>query len=127
MTSVGSLRLNSDRRQPDANWPWLVALAMVAAVFSFSALHIAEIKPPGPLIPLAAWITVATDWFTANFRFLFRTITWALTGPMNAIRVLFDWLAWPAVIVIVAALGYAAKGPRLAIFCALAFLYIVVT
>jgi len=127
MTSVGSLRLKSERRHPDTFWPWLIGLALVAAVFLFSALQLAEVKPPGPLIPLAAWITMAAEWFTANFRFLFRSITWALTGPMNAIRFLFDWLAWPTVIVIVAALGYAAKGPRLAIFCALAFLYIVVT
>ncbi len=128
MTSVGSLNIQSgSTRQADPAWPWMIALLAVGAAFAFSALQIAEIKPPGPLVPIAAWITIATEWFTANFRFLFRSITWALTGPMKLVRVVFDTLAWPTVIVLVAALGYVANGRRLAVFCGLAFLYIVVT
>lgn len=128
MTNVGSLKIKARRaRQAHATWPWLLALFAVGCVFAVSALELTDINPPGPLVPIAHWITIATEWFTANFRFLFRTITWALTGPMTLVRVFFDALAWPAVIVIVAALGYAANGRHLAVFCGLAFLYIVVT
>jgi glycine betaine/proline transport system permease protein len=108
-------------------WGFGIALVAVILVFAADAVGAIDLKPPGALVPLSSWILGATEWFTNNFRFVFRAITWALTGPLGLVRGLFDWLTWPTIVVIAAALGYAAKGPRLAIFCTLAILYVVVT
>ena len=48
-----------------------------------------------PLVPIAAWISAAIDWFTAHFRFLFRGITWLLDWPLGWCAGCFDRLAWP--------------------------------
>ena len=111
---------------PLRTWPWVLSLAAVALIFTVDALDI-SFEPPQALVPLAAWVLAATEWFTANFRTLFRAVTWLLTGPLGIVRSLLDWLAWPSIIVLVSALGFAARGPRLALFGALAILYIVVT
>ncbi len=105
---------------------WIVALVVAVVVLALQASGQGALKPPGTILPIAAWITALTDWFTEHFRFFFRSITWLLTGPFKAVRWLFDWLTWPSVLVIGAALGYAARGPRLAAFCALALTYVVV-
>src|SRR5688500_15264561 len=97
-------------------WPWLAALAAVALVFAIEAFDVA-IDPPPALLPLAQWILALVEWFTVHFRFLFRAITWALTTPLHLVRMVFDWLAWPSILVLGAALGFAAKGARLAAFC----------
>ena len=111
---------------PLRTWPWVLSLAAVALIFTVDALDI-SFEPPQALVPLAAWVLAATEWFTANFRTLFRAVTWLLTGPLGIVRSVLDWLAWPSIIVLVSALGFAARGPRLALFGALAILYIVVT
>ena len=111
---------------PLRTWPWVLSLAVVALIFTVDALDI-SFEPPQALVPLAAWVLAATEWFTANFRTLFRAVTWLLTGPLGIVRSVLDWLAWPSIIVLVSALGFAARGPRLALFGALAILYIVVT
>ena len=104
----------------------MLSLAAVALIFTVDALDI-SFEPPQALVPLAAWVLAATEWFTANFRTLFRAVTWLLTGPLGIVRSVLDWLAWPSIIVLVSALGFAARGPKLALFGALAILYIVVT
>ncbi len=103
-----------------------MALGLALAVLALQALGLGTLKPPAALVPVAAWITALTDWFTQHFRFIFRGITWLLTGPFTVMRWLFDHLSWPSVLVIGTALGYAARGRKLAAFCALALIYIVV-
>src|SRR5690606_23714885 len=78
------------------------------------------------LIPLADWISAAMTWFTANFRGVFRTITWLLSWPLEGLRAALLWLPWPAAILIVATLGWLAAGWRLALFCAAGLLYVVI-
>jgi glycine betaine/proline transport system permease protein len=85
-----------------------------------------RISPPDTLLPLASWIGIGTDWFTEAFRPVFRAITYVMTGPMKAMRTIIEWLTWPSVIVIGAALGLAAGGWKLGVFCGLSLLYIVV-
>jgi glycine betaine/proline transport system permease protein len=110
-----------------SHWGSSIALLAVLLVFVAEAADLGHIKPPDALVPLSSWISAATEWFTDNFRFVFRAITWALTGPLELVRSLFDWLTWPAIVVIAGAFGYAAKGQRLGLFCVLAIIYIVVT
>jgi glycine betaine/proline transport system permease protein len=88
-------------------WPWIVAY------------------PPEWVLPIAAWIDVATDWFTHLFEPLFRAITWTLNGPMRGLRDILQWMPWPATILLVAVLALSASGWRLALFCTLSLLYLV--
>lgn len=108
-------------------WRWAVAFGLVAAVFAAEVMNYVEVKPPAALLPLATWLSALIEWFTGSFRAVFRAVTWLLTWPLAVFRWLFDWLTWPSIIVLGAALGYRAKGPRLAVFCALALGYVVVT
>jgi len=105
---------------------WAVALGLAVAALALHVSGFGGLKPPETLIPIAVWITAITDWFTLHFRFFFRGISWLMTGPFDAARWLFNWLTWPSVLLIGTALGYSARGPRLATFCALALSYIVV-
>lgn len=109
-----------------ANLRWLIAFSLIAATFGIDATGVKILPAPPELLPLTIWITELTDWFTVNFRVYFRAITWLLTGPLHAVRMVFDWLTWPSVIVLGAALGYAVKGPRLATFCVGALAYTVI-
>lgn len=125
MTAIGRLGTVGPSRS-GADWRLTLALGVVGAVFAVGAIRLSPLDPPAVLVPLADWITSFTEWFTASFRFLFRAGVWVLTGPLIIVRWFFDWLTWPSVIVLGAALGYAAKGPRLAAFCALALGYVVI-
>ncbi len=127
MKSADRVVAPPDRSGAVFDWRWAVALALVAAVFAAEATSYVEVKPPPALLPLATWLSALVEWFTGSFRALFRTVTWLLTGPLTIVRWFFDWLTWPSVIVLGAALGYEAKGSRLAGFCALALGYVVVT
>jgi glycine betaine/proline transport system permease protein len=127
MSSIEGTAAPSDQSPaPLRTWPWVLSFVVVAVIFTLDALDI-SLEPPKALVPLAAWILAATEWFTANFRTLFRAVTWLLTGPLGIVRSVLDWLAWPSIIMLVSALGFAARGSRLALFGALAILYIVVT
>lgn len=126
MNSINAAGATVDDHSPAARWPWLLALGLVAAVFATVATN-RTVEPPSALVPLAEWTLAVTEWFTAHFRFFFRSITWLLTGPLGIVRAMFDWLAWLSIVVLGATLGFAAKGARFATFCALALLYIIVT
>lgn len=126
MTVLDQTNVSAGSLSKATRAPWLLALAFVVLVFALKAWDL-TIDPPRALLPLAQWILDMTEWFTLHFRFLFRAITWALTTPLHLVRVVFDWLTWPSVMVLGAALGFAAKSARLAAFCALALLYIIIT
>ena len=63
------------------------------------------------------------DWFVANFKWLFRALAWILSGPLLALTAIFQWLPWPATILLVATLAHFVGGWRLAVFCAAALFY----
>ena len=106
---------------------WAAALALAVLVIGLYALGFSFAAPSQSLIPVADAISAAMAWFTGHFRAAFRAITWLFEWPLGWFRQLLLALPWPIVILITAALGYRAGGLRLALFCALAMLYIVVT
>lgn len=105
---------------------WLAACAAVALTIVLSWTGTSFAPPEVAVVPLAEAISAAMSWFTAHFRPLFRAITWLLSWPLVGIRNLLQAIPWPAVVLACAALGYLANGWRLALFCALSILYMVV-
>ena len=77
-------------------------------------------------LPIDTVISAAMDWFVANFKWLFRALAWILSGPLLALTAIFQWLPWPATILLVATLAHFVGGWRLAVFCAAALFYIAV-
>ena len=66
---------------------WLAMFAFVAFCLAFAAaLPWITAYPPEWVLPVAAVIDVATDWFTHLFEPFFRAITWSLNGPMRGLR-----------------------------------------
>ena len=106
---------------------WLAAAAVVAILLMLEASGLSLRAPSAALIPVAEWISAAMGWFTQHFRSLFRAVPWLLDWPLDWIRAVLLWIPWPAVVLICSLLGYLASGWRLATFCAVALLYIVVT
>jgi len=105
---------------------WLAVCAAAAGVLLIQAAGVPFEAPAEALVPVADTISAAMRCFTAHFRPLFRAITWLLSWPLVGIRTLLQALPWPVVILSCAALGYLASGWRLALFCALSPLYVVV-
>ena len=105
---------------------WLAMFAFVAFCLAFAAaLPWISAYPPEWVLPVAAGIDVATDWFTHLFEPIFRAITWSLDGPMRGLRAILQWMPWPAMILFVGTLALSASGWRLALFCTIALLYLV--
>ena len=113
-----------------AELPWKrLALFVTAAL---SALAVAEVgmvgsTPSTALMPLADWLTSALSWFSGTFKDLFRALSVLLAWPIKQFRDVLQWLPWPTLVVLAAALGYLSGGARLAWFCAITFVYIIVT
>ncbi|MGH6931253.1 MAG: ABC transporter permease [Dongiaceae bacterium] len=59
-----------------------------------------------------------------TFKWLFRTVTWLLDGPMRALQGFLHWLPWPAALLIVGVLAWVAGGTRLMAFALAALVYI---
>ncbi len=118
--------LSAPRADP-ALVSWIV-VAVVAVVFFGLRDEVGWIKayPKDWVIPFSDWMNDAMAWFVANFKWLFRAISWLLDWPMRGLGNLLHWLPWPATIAIVVALAHAASGWRLAVFSALSLFYMVV-
>lgn len=106
---------------------WALALTLAALVLALHAVGFDFAAPAQSLVPVADAISTAMAWFTAHFRAAFRAITWLFQWPLGWFRQVLLAVPWPIVILITAALGYCAGGLRLALFCIVALLYIVVT
>ena len=98
----------------------LVVLGAVALAAEFPWM---VTPPPELMIPVDVVLNVAMDWFIANFKWLFRTFAWILSGPLIALTAILQWLPWPATIFLVATLAHFFGGWRLAVFCAAALFY----
>jgi glycine betaine/proline transport system permease protein len=78
-------------------------------------------------MPLADWLTAALSWFSDRFKDVFRVLSVLLAWPIGQFREILQWLPWPTLVLLAAAIGYLAGGVRLALFCAFTFVYIIVT
>jgi glycine betaine/proline transport system permease protein len=116
-------------RRP-ADLPWMRPVLFVAAALAALAATEAGLVGSAPstaLVPLADWLSSALAWFSATFKDLFRAISVLLAWPIEQIRAILQWLPWPTLVLLFAAIGHLAGGVRLALFCAATFVYIIVT
>jgi glycine betaine/proline transport system permease protein len=106
---------------------WLAAGLAILAIFVLSRkyVYLTGVEPE-QAIPVAAWVKAAMSWFTEHTRSAFRGVTWLLAWPLGWVRSALQWLPWPSAVLLCALLGFIAGGWRLAAFCGLALLYMVV-
>jgi glycine betaine/proline transport system permease protein len=118
--------------------PWSrvdAQLLLWCAVLFLAALCLA-LKPSIPwlgtypadwTLPLAAAVNSVADAVVPIVRPVFRALSALLDVPMRAMRQALEWLPWPSVMLIVAALALRLGGVRLAAFAALSLLYLLLT
>ena len=119
--------MNPARLLPPRLLVWLGfgVLAILCLVLRDDAKWLVK-YPTGWILPIEAGLEYLMDWFTANFKPLFRLISDALEWPMRGIQAVLQTSPWPVTIAIVAIIAYAAKGWRLSAFCIASLLYMVV-
>lgn len=78
-------------------------------------------------LPLGDVISSASKWFVANFKWLFRGISWFIDIPMTAVHSLLNWLPWPATVsfFVLFALRFGDAKLALFTFCALGYMVVV--
>ena len=79
-------------------------------------------------VPVADWVNETMEWVLAlpGVQPFFRGISELVSYPMSWTQELLQWLPWPATIAAFTVLAFVAKGRGLAVFTALALLYMVV-
>lgn len=91
------------------------------------SLTVYDGPPETAALPFADWISLLMKWFVDGFRPLFRAVDAVLTFPLEILQSALVRLPWPIIVLIAAALGFLARGWRLAGFCALSLFYVVAT
>ena len=112
---------------PTGATAWLVVGIIIVVTLALRGQHPWLISYPNEwVIPVSDWINVFMAWFIDAFRWLFRVVSWLVSWPMEAIRITLQWLPWSATISVIVTVAYVAGGWRLALFSALALLYMVI-
>ncbi len=113
------------RSLPPQALPWLGLLALALALpFFMSVLPWLKAWPVDWLLPLADWINAAMDALAPALKPTTRILSATLEWPMLALRDVLQWLPWPVLVLAVLLLAFHASGPKLAVICLLALLYI---
>lgn len=116
------------RRKYNGFAPWLFVMSIAALCFYFRRDHKWLVDyPVNWEIPVAAWVNLGMNWFTDNFKWLFRDINWALEWPLLGMQGLLQLLPWPATTAGFCAVAYVASGWRLTLFTAASLGYMVIT
>ncbi len=105
---------------------WAVATGLMVAAFilltdlswSFGSY------PEDFYIPLGDWTNTVVDWIKTTFEPVFDFITTIIRKPLVWIRDALLWLPWPVVIGIFSLLALRLGGKGVAVFTAIAFLFI---
>lgn len=128
-SAIATVKDTSQKHQLDHDLTaWLVASVMVIACFVWRKDISWLLKYPADwVLPVSDWINIVMQWFIDHFRWFFISITALLNPVMKGIQGLLHWLPWPATIAGFAMLAYVATGLRLAVFTAVAMLYMVIT
>jgi len=106
---------------------WIVTGAAVLSIFILSRRYEWLAEPtPALTFPIDHWFNSAMAWFVNHFKWFFRTVSWALSGPMDCLNAVLNWLPWPVTIALVAILAHFCAGWRLALFCICALFYMVI-
>ena len=110
---------------PKQSVPWLLLLALALIIpFITSAIPWLQTYPSTWILPLADWVNSAMDAFVSVVEPFTRMMSATLEWPMLMLRDILQWLPWPAVILAVVLIAVHASGPRLALICLVALLYI---
>lgn len=107
-----------------ARWLWLV-LACAALVLLRPALPWLSAFPPDWQLPVAAWLNGLTMPVFSWLRPFGRAAALLLDYPLGGIRAGLQSIAWPSLVLIVAALALRASGWRLAAFAVASLTYVV--
>lgn len=102
-------------------------VATVLSTLAATEAGLVGSAPSTALVPLDDWFTSALSWFSQTFKDLFRAVSIVLAWPIERFRTVLQWLPWPTLLLVVAALGHLAGGFRLALFCCTSFAYIIVS
>ena len=115
------------RGLPAGALPWIgVGLFAVACFMLRDSLPWLQAYPNAWVIPLGDAINAAMAWFVANFKWLFRALSWLLDWPMLWVQQLLHALPWPAVVILVGLLAHRVGGIRLSVFTTVALGYMLV-
>jgi glycine betaine/proline transport system permease protein len=111
--------------------PWLLAwiatgLFCVLCFALRARLPWLVVYPEEWVPPIDEALNVAMVSLVGWFKWLFRALSWTLEWPMVWLKGFLHWVPWPAVVIAAAVMAHAAGGRRLALFTALALLYMVV-
>ncbi len=108
------------------SWLVLGALAIVCLLLRDQYSDLVN-YPKAWMLPVETWLEAGMDWFTLHFKSVFRFISGVLAEPMKGLEWVLHKLPWPATMLVVAIIAYAAKGWKLSLFCigALAYMLIV--
>ena len=87
-----------------------ICLAVLGAVALATEVPWLATPPAGLTLPFENVLNAAIAWFVANFRWLFRALTWILSGPLSALVAILQWLPWPATVLLVATLAHFVGG-----------------
>lgn len=109
------------------SWPLWAGLFLLclAAVALVPVLPWLANYPAGWTLPIADWINAALMPVFTWVQPVGRAVAQALDPPLRSLRAALEWFPWPALALIVAALGLRASGWALAIFAVLAQVYVV--
>lgn len=82
--------------------------------------------PDTLVLPLTDPMNVGMRWFVDNFGFIFKAVSWLFEWPIRFAQVLLQAIPWAGMLFFVTWLSWRAGGVRLAIFCAMSVMYMVV-
>ena len=103
-------------------WVGLAALTLVLYLFSGSLGFLVKYPDAAILSPTDV-MNSAMNWFTDVFGPAFKAIGWLLEWPVDAAQAILQALPWSVAAAIFVLASLIASGPRLAVFVALAMLY----
>ena len=116
--------MNSETRH------WLLWFVLIALLLLFQLLGTKNdwflAYPKGWEAPFSTVLNHAMNWVVEWFGWFFRGLADIFAIPVSWVQQFLQWLPWPVVIAVTAAISWAASGWRLALFSTLALFYMVV-
>ena len=112
-------------RFPQQSLPWLALLVIALALpLLLTTLPWLKTWPTDWIIPLADWVNAGMDALAPAVKPVTRLLSTVLEWPMIMLRDVLQWLPWPVIVLAVLIIALRASGPRLAVICLIALLYI---
>ncbi|QIE45539.1 ABC transporter permease subunit [Pseudohalocynthiibacter aestuariivivens] len=109
-------------------WPWLLILAISAALIMVrKALPAVIDYPDAWTLPIADWINHYMDWFVPQFQWMFRAVSSTLQLALVGVQYILLGFPWIITLSLVALIAWQAGGIRLAALTVLALLYTLIS